>query len=151
VTVQPDPAAAIEAALTAIRRLQQQGSLQREAVPGQDAAARSLTAAKFRYLDALAAADGGLGIVEIADRIGVDQPRASRLTAELEQAGLVARARDPADQRRHVVSLTPAGRRPVEQASARRRQRVEQALQALTPSEREHLADLLTRFLAAWP
>ena len=145
-----DPAAVIEGALSTIRRWQQQGRLQRAALPGQDLATRSLTGAKFRYLDALAAAGGGLGVVEIAELIGVDQPRASRLTAELEREGLVARTRDPADQRRHVITLTPAGRRLVEQATARRRERVEQALQALTPSERRQLADLLTRFLAAW-
>jgi DNA-binding MarR family transcriptional regulator len=146
-----DPATAIEAALSTIRRWQQQGRLQRAAMPGQDLATRSLTGAKFRYLDALATADRGLGIMEIAELIGVDQPRASRLTAELERDGLVARTRDPADQRRHLIALTPAGRRPVEQATARRRERVEQALQALTPGERRQLADLLTRFLAAWP
>lgn len=145
-----DPAAAIEAALSTIRRWQQQGRLQRAAMPGQDLATRSLTGAKFRYLDALAAAGHGLGIGEIAELIGVDQPRASRLTAELEREGLVARTRDPADQRRHVVTLTPAGRRPVEEAQARRRERVERALEALTPGERHQLADLLTRFLAAW-
>ena len=145
-----DPATVIEAALSTIRRWQQQGRLQRAAMPGQDLATRSLTGTKFRYLDALAAAGGGLGIVEIAELIGVDQPRASRLTAELEQDGLVARTRDPADQRRHLITLTPAGRELVEQAAARRRERVEQALQALTPSERSQLADLLTRFLAAW-
>lgn len=145
-----DPAAVIEAALSTIRRWQQQGRLQRAALPGQDLATRSLTGAKFRYLDALATADRGLGIVEIAELIGVDQPRASRLTADLERDGLVVRTRDPADHRRHVVTLTPAGRQPVEQAQALRRDRVEQALQALTPSERRQLADLLTRFLDAW-
>ena len=150
---------AIEAALTAIRRMQQQGRLQRIAVPGpevpddaaRDLRTRSLTAAKFRYLDALAAADGGLGIVDLAERIGVDQPRASRLTAELERDGLVSRSRDPADHRRHVVTLTPAGRRPLEQATALRRDRIQNALRALTPTERRQLADLLTRFLDAWP
>lgn len=145
-----DPVTAVEAALTTIRRRQQQGGLQRSAFPDQGPRERSLTAAKFRYLDALAAADGGLGILEIAERIGVDQPRGSRLTAELERDGLVRRHRDPADQRRHVITLTPAGRRPLEQATARRRHRVEHALRALTPAERRQLADLLTRFLAAW-
>jgi DNA-binding MarR family transcriptional regulator len=46
--------------------------------------------------------------------------------------------------------LTLAGRTPLEQATELRRRRVEQALLALTPSERRQLADLLTRFLDAW-
>jgi DNA-binding MarR family transcriptional regulator len=145
-----DPAAAIEAALNGIRRRQQRGSLQRVAVPGEDLPRQALTAAKFRYLDALAAAGEGLGIAELADRIGVDQPRASRLTAELERAGLVTRTRDPADQRRHLVTLTKAGRAPLDQATAVRRDRVERALAALTAAEGRQLADLLTRFLTAW-
>lgn len=149
-TSQPDPVAAIEAALTTIRRHQQRASLLRAAMPGQDLATRSLTGAKFRYLDALVAAGGGLGIVEIAELVGVDQPRASRLTAELERDGLVARTRDPDDRRRQLITLTDAGRRPVEQASVRRREHVERALVSLSPSEQRQLADLLTRFLAAW-
>jgi len=146
----PDPATAIEAALSAIRRQQQRGALQRVAVPGEDSRQASLTAAKYRYLDALSTAEQGLGVAEVAERIGVDQPRASRLTAELESAGLIVRSRDPADQRRHLITLTAAGRRPLEQATALRRERVERALRALSPAERRQLADLLTRFLAAW-
>lgn len=146
----PDPVAAIEAALNDIRRRQQRGSLQRLAVPGEGPRRRPMTAAKFRFLDALAAAGEGLSIAEVADRIGVDQPRASRLTAELEQAGLVTRERDATDQRRHLVRLTMSGRAPLDQAAARRRAGVEHALRALTPAERRQLADLLTRFVAAW-
>jgi DNA-binding MarR family transcriptional regulator len=145
-----DPVAAIEAALNGIRRSQQRGSLQRVAVPGEDSSRRALTAARFRYLDALAAAGEGLGIVEVADRIGVDQPRASRLTVELERVGLVTRTRDPADQRRHLVTLTEAGHAPLDQATALRRARVARALRALTAAEGRQLAGLLTRFLAAW-
>lgn len=144
------PAVAIEAALSTIRRMQQRGSLQRLAVPGEDARRTGITAAKYRYLDALAAAPGGLGVVEIADRIGVDQPRASRLTAELERDGLILRSRDATDHRRQVITLTEAGRRPLEQATELRRRRVEHALRALSPAEQCQLADLLTRFLAAW-
>jgi DNA-binding MarR family transcriptional regulator len=150
VSRRPDPAAAIEAALSTIRRAQQRGGLQRVAVPGQDPRGAAVTAAKYRYLDALAASGHGLGIAEVAAQIGVDQPRASRLTTELEQAGLVTRQRDPADHRRHVISLTDAGRAPIEQATALRRGRVAHALRALSEPERRQLAQLLTRFLAAW-
>lgn len=42
-------------------------------------------------LDALAASDAGLGVNELARRIGVNASTASRLLATLQQAGLVAR------------------------------------------------------------
>jgi DNA-binding IclR family transcriptional regulator len=44
-----------------------------------------------RLLDALAASDAGLGVNELARRIGVNASTASRLLATLQDAGLVAR------------------------------------------------------------
>ncbi|MGH2871502.1 MAG: IclR family transcriptional regulator, partial [Solirubrobacteraceae bacterium] len=45
-----------------------------------------------QLLDALAASETGLGVNELARRIGVNASTASRLLATLERAGLVARA-----------------------------------------------------------
>jgi DNA-binding MarR family transcriptional regulator len=61
----------------------------------------------------------------------------------LEAAGLVARERDPADRRRHVVTLTAAGQRHVASAS-RAQQETEDALFAsLDEDQREQLRTLL--------
>ncbi len=65
--------------------------------------------ARVRMLDALIAASGPLSVSEIAEAIGVDQPRASRLVQQAEQMGLVAREPDPDDARRTRVRLTPEG------------------------------------------
>jgi MarR family transcriptional regulator, organic hydroperoxide resistance regulator len=45
----------------------------------------------------------------LGDRLGLDSGTLSPLLKRLEQAGLVARRRDPEDERQVIVSLTPEG------------------------------------------
>lgn len=101
-------------------------------------------------LDALAAA-GGMSVSDIADAIGVDQPRASRLVNEAVEHGFARRMPDPTDGRRSVVELSAAGRRMLGAAHENRRSAVTRATSGFSSEEVEAFADLLDRFVAAWP
>ncbi|MEY9213260.1 MarR family winged helix-turn-helix transcriptional regulator [Thermobifida halotolerans] len=57
-----------------------------------------------------------LSVKELAGLLELDSATLSPLLKRLEAAGLVRRERDPEDERRLVVTLTPAGRELREQA-----------------------------------
>jgi DNA-binding MarR family transcriptional regulator len=67
----------------------------------------------------------------------------------LERAGLVRRAPDPADRRALRVSLTPEGRRVVEEAVEAGLAVQRRLLDALPPDDQARLGDLLRTLLAA--
>lgn len=145
----PEPEDVVERALVRIRRDQQARRLHRAATP--DGARSSADAARFRYLDALDGADDGMAISDVGEAIGVDRPRASRLTTELLGDGLVERRTDPDDSRYVLVRLTAQGRSLVDAVRSTRRTAVGEALAGFTPDEARTFADLLERFVTAWP
>ena len=53
----------------------------------------------------------GLGIAEIARRLGIKHPSASVLIDQLEQRGYVRRKADPSDGRRQILQLTGPARK----------------------------------------
>lgn len=118
---------------------------------GHAAGVRFAMAARFRLLEALAAASTPLSVSELADAIGVDQPRASRLVQAAVAAGHVRRDADPDDARRSTLHLTDAGRALASQTRGSRRASVESALAEFSSADREQLAALLTRVADAWP
>lgn len=107
--------------------------------------------ARLRLLEALAAASHPLSVGEIADAVGVDQPRASRLVQQAVDLELVRREADPDDARRTRVALTDAGTRLVRGFRGERREAVDAALAAFTDDERAELARLLTKLADSWP
>lgn len=107
--------------------------------------------ARLRLLEALVAASVPLTVGEIADAVGVDQPRASRLVQQAVEAGLVRREADPDDARRTRVAATDAGRAIVRGFRGERRDAIDSALGGFTDAERAELARLLTKLADAWP
>jgi DNA-binding MarR family transcriptional regulator len=84
---------------------------------------------------------------ELAEALCMDANNVVLLLNELEDRRYVARRRDPADRRRHLVELTAAGRRALRGAERAQESIEDEVLAALDSSERATLWRLLTRAL----
>jgi DNA-binding MarR family transcriptional regulator len=81
----------------------------------------------------------------LADALGMHAPRLVALIDELEQRGLVTRARDVEDRRNYAISLTATGERTLAELSRVAREHELAITAALKPAERARLASMLRR------
>jgi DNA-binding MarR family transcriptional regulator len=81
----------------------------------------------------------------IADVLAVDPSRLVALLDSLEERGLIVRQRDPHDRRRHVVSITPAGKRQLQRLRAISKELEDEFLAPLDAEDRATFHELLLR------
>jgi DNA-binding MarR family transcriptional regulator len=93
--------------------------------------------------------DGPFRLNDLAHRMGVSAPTASRTVDALESLGLARRAADPVDRRALSIELTPGGRRLFDERTARAHTAFAPATAALSADERRELLTLLQRMTAA--
>ena len=86
----------------------------------------------------------------VAEVLGLDPSRLVALLDSLEERGLVARQRDTQDRRRHVVSITPAGRRQLQRLRAVAKELEDELLAPLTPQDRVAFHELLVQLTSAY-
>jgi DNA-binding MarR family transcriptional regulator len=86
---------------------------------------------------------GGLAQRELVQEMRVAPSILVTLLNPLEADGLVTRERDPADRRRHLVTLTPAGEERLASASLAQKETEDALFASLDDEQREQLRALL--------
>jgi DNA-binding MarR family transcriptional regulator len=86
---------------------------------------------------------GGLAQRDLVQTMDMAPSMLVTLLNPLEADGLVARERDPADRRRHLVTLTPAGERQLASASRAQKDTEDALFASLDNDQREQLRGLL--------
>src|SRR5215213_11717804 len=95
------------------------------------------------YLLGLLREYGATGQRELGEIMGVDPSVLVTLLNPLEAGGFVSRERDPADRRRHVVTLTAAGWRHFDDATRAQREAEDALFAGLDDDQRRQLEAVL--------
>ena len=112
------------------------------------AAADDTTLAQYRALVVLASR-GPQRLGDLAGFLGVTPSTAGRMCDRLLRKGVIRRHRARQDRRAVQVSITPAGRAVVAEATARRRELIAGILGQLPPAEQPAVARALRAFADA--
>jgi DNA-binding MarR family transcriptional regulator len=113
-------------------------------------ASLGLTPAVFAVLNVLGAREGTIQ-QQLSTDMGMDPSAMVKLINELEEAGLAERRRRPNDRRAWEVTITPGGRKTLQQAKRLASDVEDEILGGLTAADRRQLLALLRRALATAP
>ena len=109
-----------------------------------------LTPALFALLNVLGAREGAIQ-QQLSSDMGIDPSAMVKLIDELQNTALAERRRRPGDRRAWEVSITPRGRRTLEQARRLVAQVEDEVLGGLSAADRRQLLTLLRRALVSAP
>jgi DNA-binding MarR family transcriptional regulator len=109
-----------------------------------------MTPPLFALLNVLGARTGAIQ-QELGQTMGIDPSTMVSLIDQLESAGLAKRRTHPKDRRAREVSITPKGRRALEQARGLAARVEDDVLRGLNAAERGQLLRLLRRALSSAP
>src|ERR1700733_618984 len=142
-----DALAQIERAMVRIRRSQTRRTLGR--LMQRDLGTRFNMGHSF-VVDALAETEGGPGnepsVGMVAEHLGVDPSRASRMVADAIRGGYVRRVASQVDGRRMGLELTGAGRKLLKTTSSFRRRVFSKVMARWPETDCTEFARLLTKF-----
>jgi DNA-binding MarR family transcriptional regulator len=96
---------------------------------------------------ALQGPDGGGRLTDVAAGLAVAVPTVSRQVRQLEDLGLVVRAKDPIDGRAILLEVTEAGVDALQRMRTEWQRTVAEILESWPPKDREILGELLERFV----
>ncbi len=112
--------------------------------------AMGLTENTFHVLCLLLASEHGRASPgELSEMVGTSRANMTRLLEELIEDGHVARSIDPRDARRHVISITPAGRAKALKAAPQLREPIERAFSDLDAKEFAVLERVLRKLIVS--
>lgn len=146
-----DPVAAIERALVQLRRSQTRRALGRPTLESvADRLGLQIDHGIAGVIDAVeepppAGMDVTVGLV--AERLGLDASRASRLVGSAVAAGLVRREASQEDGRRIHLTLTDLGQRVAEIQQDVRKDHIVARIEGWSADDRRAFAELFTRFV----
>ncbi len=138
---QIDPAV-VDAVLTASR------SMVAVATRSLGATAEETTIAQYRALVVLASR-GPQRMVDLAGALDVAPSTAGRMCDRLVRKGLIRRHRARGDRRAVLVSVTPAGRHVVDEATGRRRELIADIMSRLPAAAQHAVAEAFREFADA--
>jgi DNA-binding MarR family transcriptional regulator len=114
----------------------------------REVAEQDLSFGQLKTLLLLADHADTLSVKDVAERLGISLPTASRAVDSLVRRGLAERAEDPLDRRVKQVRTSPKGDRLLERLLAARIRSFERLLESFNATERRKLGDALDEILA---
>ncbi|WP_245767894.1 MarR family winged helix-turn-helix transcriptional regulator [Stigmatella erecta] len=140
---------AIERAMVRLRRSFTRRAISRRVEREQGEPVAASRAFVADALDQGPSEEGGVTVGEVAERLGIDPSRASRMVSEAIEAGDVVRVASQRDGRRSCLELTPQGRALAEAAGQHRRHFFVAVMEDWPAEERKQFARLLERFVTS--